>query len=123
MDSYETQHDCNTVVYELVDATFPGLLRDQKTPGIKSFDGVFTAREAFDHLDGEVGSTTAANEKFATHLQGIIKSKYIPEQNGTKNYFGQCELDMHKANSTKVATVTVEILLVYVQRAFRAAVN
>mmetsp|Transcript_26263 Transcript_26263/g.55212 ORF Transcript_26263/g.55212 Transcript_26263/m.55212 type:complete len:207 (+) Transcript_26263:853-1473(+) len=59
LDSYETQHDCNVAVCELVDAKFPGLLRDQKRPGIKSFDGVFTAREAFDHLDGEVGSTTA----------------------------------------------------------------
>jgi len=79
LDSYETQHDCNMAVCELVDAKFPGLLRDQKRPGIQSFDGVFTAREAFDHLDGEVGSTTAANNKFATHLQGIIERKYIPE--------------------------------------------
>ena len=79
LDSYETQHDCNVAVCELVDTKFPGLLRDQKRPGIKSFDGVFTAREAFDHLDGEVGSIIAANDKFATHLQGIIDRKYKPE--------------------------------------------
>ena len=123
LDSYETQHDCDVAVCELVDKKFPGLLRDRKTPGIRSFDGVFTAREAFDHLDGEVGSTTAANEKFAVHLQSIIDRKYKPEQNGTKTYFAAVEHDRYKANSTKVATVTLEILLVYTQQAFRAAVD
>jgi len=52
LDSYEIQHDCDVAVCELVDKKFPGLLRDLKRPGIRSFDGVFTAREAFDHLDG-----------------------------------------------------------------------
>jgi len=123
LDSYEIQHDCDVAVCELVDKKFPGLLRDRKTLGIKSFDGVFTAREAFDHLDGKVGSTTAANEKFAVHLQSIIDRKYKPEQNGTKTYFAAVEHDRYKANSTKVATVTLEILLVYAQRAFHAAVD
>eukprot|EP00532_Pseudo-nitzschia_australis_P009530 CAMPEP_0168166690 /NCGR_PEP_ID=MMETSP0139_2-20121125/2162_1 /TAXON_ID=44445 /ORGANISM="Pseudo-nitzschia australis, Strain 10249 10 AB" /LENGTH=71 /DNA_ID=CAMNT_0008083905 /DNA_START=60 /DNA_END=272 /DNA_ORIENTATION=- len=61
LDSYKTEHDCNVAVCELVDAKFPGLLNDLKRPGIQSFDGIFTAREAFDHLDEEVGYTTAAN--------------------------------------------------------------
>jgi len=123
LDSYKTEHDCNVAVCELVDAKFPGLLNDLKRPGIQSFDGIFTAREAFDHLDEEVGYTTAANEKFATHLQAVIDRKYKPVQNDTKNYFGRCEHDLHKANSTKVCTVTLELLLVYAQRAFREAGN
>uniref|UniRef100_A0A7S4APR6 Uncharacterized protein n=1 Tax=Pseudo-nitzschia australis TaxID=44445 RepID=A0A7S4APR6_9STRA len=123
MDSYEIEHDCNVAVCKLVDTKFPGLLNDLKRPGIQSFDGVFTTREAFNHLDAEMGSTTAANDKFATHLQAIIDRKYKPVQNGTKNYFGQYEHDMHEANSTKVCTITLELLLVYAQRAFREAVN
>eukprot|EP00532_Pseudo-nitzschia_australis_P012570 CAMPEP_0168215656 /NCGR_PEP_ID=MMETSP0140_2-20121125/6109_1 /TAXON_ID=44445 /ORGANISM="Pseudo-nitzschia australis, Strain 10249 10 AB" /LENGTH=395 /DNA_ID=CAMNT_0008142917 /DNA_START=271 /DNA_END=1455 /DNA_ORIENTATION=- len=123
LDSYKIQHACDVAVCELVDNKFPGLLRDLKRPGIRSFDGVFTAREAFDHLDGEVGSTTAANDKFAVHLQSIIDRKYKPEQNGTKTYFASVEHDRYKANSTKVVTVLIEILLVYAQRAFRAAVD
>ena len=45
-DSYEIQHDCDVAVCELMDKKFPGLLKDKNTPGIKSFNGVFTAREA-----------------------------------------------------------------------------
>uniref|UniRef100_A0A7S4AF09 Uncharacterized protein n=1 Tax=Pseudo-nitzschia australis TaxID=44445 RepID=A0A7S4AF09_9STRA len=71
LDSYEIEHDCNVAVCELVDMKFPVLLNDLKQSGIQSFDGVFTAREAFDHLDAEVGSVTAANDKFATQLQEL----------------------------------------------------
>lgn len=91
LHSYEIEHDCNVAVCKLVDEKFPGLLSDLKQPGIQSFNGVFTVREAFDHLDAEVGSVTAADDKFSMHMQAIINWKYKLVQNGTMLYFQRCE--------------------------------
>uniref|UniRef100_A0A7S4AMJ4 Uncharacterized protein n=1 Tax=Pseudo-nitzschia australis TaxID=44445 RepID=A0A7S4AMJ4_9STRA len=122
-DSYAIQHDCNVAVCKLVDEKFPGLLKNKTTPGIKSFNGVFTAREAFDHLEGEVGCTAAANDKYVTHLENIFQRKYIPEQNGVTSYFTAIDHDRYKAYNTKVSTIPIETSMVVAQRAFRAAVD
>ena len=122
-DSFALQHDCNVAVCELLDAKFPGLLTGKMTPGIKAFDGVFTAREAFEHLENEVGCTAAANDKYMVHLENICHRKYIPEQNGTTSYFTANDHDRYKAHNTKVSTIPIETLMVAAQRAFRAAVD
>ena len=122
-DSFVLQHNCDVAVCELLDTKFPGLLKGKMTPGIKAFDGVFTAREAFEHLENEVGCTAAANDKYMTHLENIVHRKYIPEQNGATSYFTANDHDRYKAHNTKVSTIPIETLMVAEQRAFRAAVD
>jgi len=122
-DSFVLQHECDVAVCELVDAKFPGLLKGKMTPGIKSFDGFLTAREAFEHVENEVGCTAAANDKYMTHLENIVHRKYIPEQNGATSYFTANDHDRYKAHNTKVSTIPIETLMVAAQRAFRAAVD